>query len=595
MMIPNNELVLKPINDLLEQSFFIPSYQRGYRWTNRQVTELLDDVYEFCSRRKNTDDEFYCLQPIVVKAKGEQWELVDGQQRLTTILLILGYFNLRLSEDFRRQLYSIEYETRPGSEEYLLSLNEEQKDQNIDFFHMFESYNQIKIWFKDKMNRINDIESAFLNDVKVIWYQVNEDINATAVFTRLNIGKISLTNAELVKALFLKSGNFDSSVRFHTQLKMAQEWDEIERMLQNDEFWFFANNQNKEANRIEFILDLVANQLPNYEDISRRDPFHIFLTFHHHLALNKIPIEDEWYSVKQYFMTLREWFEDRGLFHLVGLLVLSGESVGALMELYNKCSTKQEFRRNLIKLEFSKLFPTLNKLDEYNDLALLQVDIKECLDDLSYDSSNSQIKHTLVLFNIASLLANPSTNARFQFSKFKLELWDIEHIRSVTSQMPESKERQKIWLEGVVDYLSVVKVEDNSGDNDAEQIISGSKNILEANTFDSDAFEKMYNRVLELYDPEGDEETDNSLGNLTLLDRSTNRSYQNAIFPIKRRRIIRLDKLATFVPLCTKNVFLKYYSNQVNNMLFWEPCDSEDHFEAIAEMLITFFTNKEVV
>ena len=102
------ELTLKPINDLLSLSFFIPAYQRGYRWSSRQVIELLEDVYEFCDRKHPKDEDFYCLQPVVVKQKLDsqntvQWELVDGQQRLTTILLILGYFN----NDLLRILESI--------------------------------------------------------------------------------------------------------------------------------------------------------------------------------------------------------------------------------------------------------------------------------------------------------------------------------------------------------------------------------------------------------------------------------------------------------------------------------------------------------
>ncbi|NAX45432.1 DUF262 domain-containing protein, partial [Photobacterium halotolerans] len=191
-----NELELKSINDLLELSFYIPAYQRGYRWSKRQVIELLNDIYEFCLNKTKADQDFYCLQPVVVKARGEQWELVDGQQRLTTILLILGYFNSRFSEDFRKQLYSIEYETRPESREYISTLDESQKNKNIDFHYIFESYSEIRSWFKDKVNRVNDIESVFLNDVKVIWYQVNESENVTEVFTRLNMGKIPLVNAE---------------------------------------------------------------------------------------------------------------------------------------------------------------------------------------------------------------------------------------------------------------------------------------------------------------------------------------------------------------------------------------------------------------
>lgn len=78
---------------------------------------------------------------------------------------------------------------------------------------------------------------------------------------------------------------------------------------------------------------------------------------------------------------------------------------------------------------------------------------------------------------------------------------------------------------------------------------------MDSTSFDNDQFEAIYMRVISHYDPRGDEDVDNSIGNLTLLDSSTNRSYKNAVFPIKRARIITLDKEATFVPLCTKNAF----------------------------------------
>lgn len=597
-MSEKNELVLKPINDLLKESFFIPAYQRGYRWTNRQVIELLEDVYEFCSRRKNSDDEFYCLQPIVVKPKGGQWELVDGQQRLTTILLILGFFNLRFAEKYQKQLYSIEYETRSGSEQYLKELDESKKSQNIDYFHMYECHTQIEKWFEDKGHKINDIESAFLNDVKVIWYQINEDVDATSVFTRLNVGKIPLTNAELVKALLLKSSNFESPTRHLSQLKIAQEWDDIERTLQRDEFWFFANNEKKEANRIEFILDLVANSLTTHDEVSKRDPFYIFLTFNSHLSEGETSIEDEWFYIKSYFMTIQEWFEDRELFHLIGLLVLNNQSIISLIETYQNCRTKSEFKQKLVTLEFKKLFGHSPENQEFETKDFLEDEIKSCLREISYESSpRQQIKHALVLFNIASLLNNPSTNARFQFSNFKLESWDIEHIRSVSSYMPQSKERQKVWLVNVLEYFSCTEEWDKLSEenkNSIDVLCQSASDILESSTFDSEAFEEVYHQILSIFSPDNDDEIDNSLGNLTLLDQSTNRSYQNAIFPVKRKKIIALDKKATFVPLCTKNVFLKYYSDSINNMLFWSTNDTEAHFNAIVEMYMSFFADMEV-
>lgn len=68
----------------IEGEFFVPSYQRGYRWGNEEVVRLLDDIYT--NGTKN-----YCLQPVVVKNNGETFELIDGQQRLTTLFILLKY------------------------------------------------------------------------------------------------------------------------------------------------------------------------------------------------------------------------------------------------------------------------------------------------------------------------------------------------------------------------------------------------------------------------------------------------------------------------------------------------------------------------
>jgi len=266
-----NNLKPIPINNLLEESFFIPAYQRGYRWTKRQVVELLDDIGEF--QKNNTDSprkRFYCLQPLVVKARGDEWEVVDGQQRLTTIRIIMTCLKTQ-AEALDKTPYRIHYETRPGSADFLDRLDEERSMGNIDFHHMYEAKAAIEEWFESKERGYKMVFLQTLlgseddgRNVKVIWYQINEEIDATTVFTRLNVGKIPLTNGELVKALFLKSGNFHESEggdRYLKQLKIAQEWDDIERTLQKDDFWYFLSNDHAEANRIEFILKLIADQL----------------------------------------------------------------------------------------------------------------------------------------------------------------------------------------------------------------------------------------------------------------------------------------------------------------------------------------------
>lgn len=108
-----NILELKTINELQKNTFFIPSYQRGYRWSYKEVVELLDDISNFTPRLVGDESDektWYCLQPIVVKEMdSEKYEVIDGQQRLTTIYLILYYLNQDFIEIRRDKLFQLEY------------------------------------------------------------------------------------------------------------------------------------------------------------------------------------------------------------------------------------------------------------------------------------------------------------------------------------------------------------------------------------------------------------------------------------------------------------------------------------------------------
>ena len=432
--------------------------------------------------------------------------------------------------------------------------------------------------------------------MKIIWYQLAEAENVTDVFTRLNMGKIPLVNAELVKALFLKSSNFSSAgqtVRHLQQLNIAQEWDAIEKRLQDDAFWYFVSNQPIASNRIEFVLALAARRLSS-EGILEHDKLKVFLQFNKQLQNNdnEVDVVKEWLKIKQCFMTLEEWFNDKALFHLVGYLVSQKVAVETIFDLSETCKSKYAFRQNLIEQIFVKTFANKNLNDVSK--ALIEAELSE----LNYETDAKKIRSILLLFNIASLLANPITNSRFQFNKYKQDNWDIEHIRSVASDMPRDKNKQIKWLENVVDYISDVNTihieERSTGNSETSHAIKKDATELVKTDFNDQQFEAIYLRILSFYDPGGNNIVDNSIGNLTLLDSTTNRSYKNAVFPIKRSKIIALDKEATFVPLCTKNVFLKYYSKQVDKMLYWESKDSQDHQQAMIHSLYGIFCGEGV-
>ena len=102
-----NYIGLKPISEILGMNFFIPSYQRGYRWTKQQVEDLLNDIWEFSSKPNKSEKEFYCLQPVIIRLMNSEeilekklnsvldnnkwYEVIDGQQRLTTIKILISY------------------------------------------------------------------------------------------------------------------------------------------------------------------------------------------------------------------------------------------------------------------------------------------------------------------------------------------------------------------------------------------------------------------------------------------------------------------------------------------------------------------------
>lgn len=220
-------------------SFRVARYQRGYRWGEHEVSRLLNDIWE-------SNGEPYSLQPVVVKRIDEaSWELVDGQQRLTTLFLIFVFMERERLQNAPPP-YSITYETRSDSEPFLRAPNKEVAGANIDFFHINGAYECIRAWFDAHGGRRQHVANKFygylFESVRVIWYEAPNNLNSTDLFTRLNVGRIPLTDAELVKALVLSRSRAAAGVSDRTH-EIAAQWDVIERDLRNPEVWAFIADQ----------------------------------------------------------------------------------------------------------------------------------------------------------------------------------------------------------------------------------------------------------------------------------------------------------------------------------------------------------------
>ena len=593
----DSSISTKPITELLTDEegypthFWIPAYQRGYRWKPLQVTQLLDDVWEFIQDTEGGNRQsFYCLQPIVIKVHEDgRNEVVDGQQRLTTIYILLTYLK-DIMDVLGKTRFNITFETRgEANHAFLTDIDFERASENIDFFHICEAYSAIEAWFfkRDSMHKLKLLQH-FLNDdeagrnVKVIWFKLSETENAVEAFTRLNVGKIPLTNDELIRALFLRrqaANELDSEA---LQLRIAHEWDQLEKSLQSDSFWYFINNRvGPKQNRIGFLFDFVvrAEGLPQR---ARHDPYAIFHAYNLKLKNNQTRLKNEWLSIKQAYMMLEEWYEDRTLYHITGFLIQQGVGIAELREL-SQNNTKSDFEQKLRQKIYNKIIGP-GSLFDMNDDELTDR-IRDKLEDFEYGKHNSEIRALLLLFNVATILDNPKSNIRFQFDCFKKEKWDIEHVRSVSQYQPQRHHERVAWLKNSLSYFQI-QDKNKKLQQDINSFIS-----LTQSEVDDDDFEALYKSVLTEFKEANEQEGDHSIANLTLLDQQTNRSYKNAVFAVKRQRIISLDQGGIFIPLCTRNVFLKCYSPNVENLIFWTDKDQKGYQNAIEKTLGRFFKN----
>ncbi|GAA4292617.1 DUF262 domain-containing protein [Aestuariibaculum suncheonense] len=553
-----NILELKTVNELTQYDFFIPSYQRGYKWTEKEVKDLLNDINDFKPRIiENSDNKtWYCLQPIVIRLNNErknEYDVIDGQQRLTTIYLILFYLNQDFVESRRLKLFNLNYQTRLGTKTFLQELEQKGIDEsNSDFFHISRAYKTIKDWFENRPINFDKSEfsSKFKFHSKVIWYEsISED--PIKIFSRINVGKIPLTNSELIKALFLNSSNFDhqqSDKLRLKQLEIATEWDNIEQQLQNDSFWYFLTGNQTQVNRIEFIFDLIS------EGNKKEDSYSTFRYFSEQFRNStQETVELNWKNVKSYFQRFNEWFNEREWYHKIGYLVAVNSI--SISELYYKSS-------DLTKTKFHSY------LNELIKRSIKNINLEE----LQY-SDKGDVRKTLLLYNILTMLNSDKDNSYFPFNLFKNGRWDIEHITSIKDVMPDKNR---------IDWLNDAKVFIDESKPDGKDLKKRAEII---NIKNEDQFKALFEDIVSHFNSDLKDDQINDISNLTLLDSETNRGYKNAVFPLKRKTIIKRDKQGVFIPICTKNVFLKYFSEYPPKISFWTQEDRENYEADIYNVL----------
>lgn len=598
----------------------MPGYQRGYRWGRQEVEALLNDLWEFYLQTEEKPDEeerenlleknknlFYCLQPVVLyKDKDEQARenLLDGQQRLTTIYLLLSYLDSRRREEgYDKPLFTLEYATREDSADFLakklFASEESEVASNVDYHYMRAAYGYIKDWFTQapkhpgaagKLIPLLLDEDGKGPNVRVIEYYVEDDSDPIDVFLRLNQGKIPLTDAELTKALFLQSDKYDAKLLPYVSPKLdliAGEWYAYEQQLSVPKFWHFISPYDAQSTppSIRLLLELAARDLQSatsykntpelWESKKYTHPYYTIFSdylqgYSGEERLKKIG--EIWERIYTIFGLISEWYEDQELYHYVGYLMCteSSKRITLLRKLLKqaKTCTAPEFKASLRRAIGKKIE-------------------RIRLNELSYEESQADIHQVLLLHNIHQHIFT-SEQIRFPFDLYTKEKWSLEHIYAQQSEPLRNREEQIGFIE---EHIATFREDAFGDDEETSSLIDeleGIRSQIQEPKKEESERVSLFEKALELITAfevkhMGDTGPLHGLQNLCLLSRGVNSALSNRTFARKRAIMREIVMTATqeYIPMATRRVFLKYYSASPKDNAYWRREDAEAYMEHI--------------
>jgi len=554
-------------------SFFVPAYQRGYRWGTEEVGRLLDDIWV------SNGDPYY-LQPLVVKPMADgRWELIDGQQRLTTLFLIFQYMR---SEGLQNAGagFTMEYETRPGSAGFLSNPTEDRQRENIDFHHIFAAYAHIGEWFDQYEHRkqwaANRFYDYLFESVHLIWYEAANELDSIALFTRLNVGRIPLSDAELVKAQLLAKLKHHAGSSDRSEQTAAQ-WDQFERALRVPEVWAFVTTRSEdEPTRIGLILDTLADQHGGTPPSGHRPRYYTFETLRPVIEADP---QAFWDDVVKLHSLVVGWYEDRDIFHKVGYLVATRKhTFGGLLEA-------------VTGLTRSALQAVLDGLiAKHLNLTAGQVA------DLDYQKSGSKCSDVLLLMNVETVRLRSDSTEHYSFHAHNRGVWSLEHIHAQNAL--DLKRDEKVWTEWLRLHRGAITDVPSIDEDQRKDLLAEIDRVLAAIAdprivglgTQFDQAKALVEAALTEGTADGDEGV-HMISNLALLASGDNSALSNSAFEVKRREIIGRDKTGSYIPPCTRNVFLKYYTDADDQQIhFWGVQDREAYLDAILAAIRRYLT-----
>ncbi|MBI5511459.1 MAG: HNH endonuclease [Deltaproteobacteria bacterium] len=261
--------------------------------------------------------------------------------------------------------------------------------------------------------------------------------------------------------------------------------------------------------------------------------------------------------------TAREWFEDRDLYHKIGFLVAEGTRLSALVA-EAKGTPRTAFHASLAE-----------RIREATGMTRAEAE------DLRYTKPADlcPLARLLLLMNVEAVRRLRDSSERYSFRAHKRQSWSLEHIHAQQAERLSKKEQWQEWLRRHREAL-------------AGPPPSVARDALAAridaayDTIDRDQFDQLAAEVAAMFSAadgaDGTTDWVHSLANLALLSSGANSALGNSVFEVKRRAVLDLDRAGAFIPICTRRVFLKYFTGaDAQQVHFWSPQDRGAYLDAM--------------
>lgn len=604
-----NDDIIKSIKDIFSTNYNIPKYQRGYKWSAENIRKLLEDIDKF-EIDKNNHDKFYCLQNITIVNNNNSYDIIDGQQRLTTLFILLSYLkNYEGIEDLleiKQENRKLEYLIRDKSEEfmykYIVKDNTDyiKEDNNCSVYSYNDKFNSIKeydsqdifhfalakhtiIKFFENKTDEEKIEFAkkLLENVKIIVNEVKaEENNYEHIFKNLNSNKVPLAEQDFIRAIFITRCKEDNDIEkiSEKRLKIGCEIDNMNMWWSKLSIYkyfskFIKDNKNMEKNSISLLYNIFFQCFKENFDKNKE-----YKSLFDYLDNNNEEINNTLKEVLRFHNTMIDWYKDYEIYHLIGFISTFDRKIADIWNIWEKNISRDEFKKEL-KNRIKEDLKIENNLETYTDI-----------ETLCYNNNDVPLVKLLILMDIIKILKNKEKNfVRLPPEYFSKYDEDIEHIFSKTpnertTTIKEAKENidliEKSEYKHLLEMEKLNKFKSEITKYDEKEILS-KLNLLN----------KYRELILSI-------PVINSIGNLVLLNSSINRGYGNSEYEKKRNVIVSLYESSNkkYIRNHTWTIFTKsFYSNdspkdiESTDLNTWNLKDIEYTAKYIKDSIKNFF------